>query len=67
MATEEHKVDDVESTSNVVDNDEDNDEKVIQALRLVKELEALGFTRPRFNLESPYSRRTVCTASHDEG
>lgn len=38
-----------------------DNEKVIEALKLVEELKRMGFDRPSFNLESPYSR-SACSA-----
>lgn len=63
MATNSVKAGEVVSLEGETDVDEKV--KIAEALRLVAELEAAGIGRPRFNLASPYSRRTTCSASED--
>lgn len=56
---------DCEQEVNTSENPEGS-EKVAEALKMVAQLEAMGLGRPRFNLESPYSRQTVCIADRED-
>lgn len=54
-----------ETVATPVDNFDlsDSDECLVaDALKLVEELHTLGVERARYDLESPYSRRTLCSS-----